>query len=243
MQFRPATLEERKEFYKNEFKPWKLRFFFKKKPQLLAIDAGTDTKIAVNKDDIGSIFYLKYNELKEMIEEYAPEDIYYDRNIYVDSESRLKHLNKKVFGTKEVLGQELCFDIDPENVKCSCKSKYPLFCVNCLKTTIKLGIQLSEKLKENFKKIKLVYTGRGCHVHVFGKEAYTLTIKERKEINIKLKKYSIDPWVSEGHIHLIRLPYSLNGLVSRIVIPLTIKEANKFDPVNDKKVIPKYLKN
>ena len=54
MQFRPATLEERKEFYEKEFQPWKLRFFFKKKPQLLAIDAGTDTKIAANKNDIGS---------------------------------------------------------------------------------------------------------------------------------------------------------------------------------------------
>ncbi len=238
MQFRPATLEERKEFYEKEFKPWKLRFFFQKKPQLLAIDAGTDTKIANNKNDIGNIFYLKYNELKEMIEEYIPEDIYYDRNIYADVENRLKHLNEK----NKWLGQELCFDIDPENVKCTCKSKYPWFCENCLKTTIKLGIQLAEKLKEDFKKIQLVYTGRGCHVHVFDNKAYTLTIKERKELNKKLKRYRIDPWVSEGNIQLIRLPYSLNALASRIVMPLSIKEASTFDPVNDKKVIPKYLK-
>ena len=242
MDFRPATLKERKEFYDKEFKISKVGSFFNNKPQLLAIDAGTDTGIIRNKKDIWSLFYLKYNELKDMIDTYVPEDIYYDRNIYSNVNWRLKHLDKKVFGTKHCLGQELCFDIDPENVPCNCKTKYPWFCEKCLRATIPFGIKLTNKLKEDFRKIQLVYTGRGCHVHVFDTKAYSLNLKERKILNNKVKKYCIDPWVSEGNIHLIRLPYSLNGLVSRIVLPLTLKQAESFDPVTNEKIIPKFLK-
>ena len=241
MKFRSATLKERESFYKNEFKIDKAKSFFKKKPQLLAMDAGTDSEIIKHKEDKNYLFYLKFNELKTMIRSYVPEDIYYDRNIYLNAEERLRNLNKMVFGSSNCLGQELAFDIDSENVECDCKSKYPLFCKKCLRKSIKYGIRLAEKMKKDFKKVKLVYTGRGCHVHVFDTNAYGLTLMERIKLNKKLKKYAIDPWVSEGNMHLIRLPYSLNGLVSRIVIPLTLNEAKKFNPATNRKTIPKFL--
>ena len=76
---------------------------------------------------------------------------------------------------------------------------------------------------------------------MFDKKAYKLSIKERGILNNRFKRYYIDPWVSHGRIRLIRLPYSLNSLVSRIVIPLKIKEIKRFNPVSNKKIIPKFL--
>jgi DNA primase catalytic subunit len=240
-EFRAASLEERKAFYR-KFKIKRVDSFFRKRPQLLALDAGTDTGIIKDKRDKGFLFYLKYSELKDMIKSYVPEDIYYDRNIYKDPEKRLREL-KESFFDENFLGQELAFDIDPENIECGCKLRYPRFCEKCLKATIKNGVSLANELKRfGFKKIKLVYTGRGCHVHVFDKRGYYLSMDERKELGKMFSKYPIDPWVSEGNINLIRLPYSLNGLVSRIVIPLSVKEAKRFDPITDKRVIPDFLR-
>ncbi|MEJ2241047.1 MAG: hypothetical protein P8Y18_02750 [Candidatus Bathyarchaeota archaeon] len=51
----------------------------------------------------------------------------------------------------------------------------------------------------------------------------------------------IDKWVTSGSMRLIRLPYSLHGMVSRIVTPLKISELEDFDPLKDKRTIPKFL--
>jgi hypothetical protein len=40
---------------------------------------------------------------------------------------------------------------------------------------------------------------------------------------------------------LIRLPYSLHGLVSRVVVPVEKGELGRFDPVHDKRCIPMFL--
>jgi DNA primase catalytic subunit len=42
-------------------------------------------------------------------------------------------------------------------------------------------------------------------------------------------------------MRLIRLPYSLHGLVSRIVVPVEKSELERFDPVSDERCIPKFL--
>jgi hypothetical protein len=42
-------------------------------------------------------------------------------------------------------------------------------------------------------------------------------------------------------MRLIRLPWSLNGLVSRIALPLTKKELESFDAVHDERCLPKFL--
>jgi len=59
---------------------------------------------------------------------------------------------------------------------------------------------------------------------------------------VKTKSFSIDAWVTTGEMPLIRLPYSLHGMVSRIVLPLEKKEMAKFDPVSDARCIPVFLK-
>jgi hypothetical protein len=42
-------------------------------------------------------------------------------------------------------------------------------------------------------------------------------------------------------MRLIRLPYSLHGLVSRVVVSVEKGELERFDPIHDKRCIPKFL--
>jgi DNA primase catalytic subunit len=90
---------------------------------------------------------------------------------------------------------------------------------------------------KTFRKADVTYSGRGFHVKVPDKKASKLNFKERAELAKKFSKYPIDPWVSRGYIRLMRLPYSLNGLVSRIVVPL-----GKTKAFNQKETIPGFLK-
>jgi len=80
-------------------------------------------------------------------------------------------------------------------------------------------------------------------VHVLDKEAYSLSTKERLGLARRVKKagFHIDEWVTSGEHRLIRLPYSLNGLVSRIVLPLKKSEIESFDPVHDKRCLPRFM--
>ena len=57
-------------------------------------------------------------------------------------------------------------------------------------------------------------------------------------MNKKFRDYPIDPWVSRGFIRLIRMPYSLNGLVSRVVKPVQIKRG-----FNREASYPRFLKD
>lgn len=245
MKFKVSNLKDRELFYKNEFNIKKVASFFKKKPQLFAIDCGTETKIIKDKSKYKKIINLKpdinYKELKERLIYYLPEDVYYDRNVYKNPNKCLKF--KNCFLCKNFLGQELAFDIDPENITCKkCgRKKFPKFCIHSLRIALEDSLNLYKELKKEFKKVKIVYSGRGYHIHVFDKRAYKLSIRERGNLNNKYIRYHIDPWVSYGKIRLIRLPYSLNSLVSRIVIPLKLKEIKKFNPLSNKKIIPKFL--
>lgn len=242
--FRVSSLEERKEFYAKEFNSKKCISWFKIKPQLLAVDLGTETGIIKDKKKINRIINFKadFKNLREKLVNYMPEDIYYDRNLYRDVNLVLRKLNfRKVIDTKNWLGQELAFDVDADNIECKCKKGGLRFCVNCLEKAKKECIRLYDRLNKEFNFLRITYSGRGYHLHVDDKEAFKMSVKERRKLNNKLKKFPIDPWVSAGRIRLIRLPYSLNSLVSRIVIPLNIKELNKFDPLKDRRAIPKFL--
>lgn len=235
--FRKSSLKERKEFYEKEFSISKINNWFRKNklrlPQLCALDAGTESKIIVDKKLKNQMLYFPFSELKEKILQYLPEDIYYDRNVYKNPEKALEEL--KFDDWKK---QELAFDIDMDNIKCKCKNKSKV-CERCLEIAYKSSINLKEKLKEfGFKNFEIIYSGRGFHVHVLDKSAFGLNAKYRRELNKKLSKFPIDAWVSAGNIRLIRMPYTLHGLVSRIVLPISIKSKLNFT-----KTIPKFLKN
>jgi DNA primase catalytic subunit len=243
---RPATLEERKEFYTTEFNADKLGEWLKTRQgkTKFAVIIGRHTKIfpeAYREDADTTIIIDEYQDLegvRSQILEFLPEASYYDRNIY----------NQKGKAT----GQELAFDLDPENVTCPIhgtladrlkRGQGLSFCELELEIVKGQVVGLWEFLEGRFVGLRVVYSGRGFHVHVFDEAANKLTRKERHELSeeVKARGFDIDTWVTEGEMRLIRLPYSLHGLVSRIAIPLQKNEVAAFNPVNDPRCIPRYL--
>jgi len=243
---RPATLEERKEFYNSEFNLEAVASWInmRKGKTKFAVIIGRHTKIfpeefkADSETTIILDEYVDLEDVRRQIVDFLPEAVYYDRNIYFEND--------------HALGQELAFDVDPENIVCpihgtladKMKRRQGLsFCEIELELAKKQTIGLYEKLGEQFSDLRVVYSGRGFHIHVLDQEAYALNAEERIKIAsaVKAEGFGIDAWVTEGEMRLIRLPYSLHGMVSRIAIPLKKKEIEKFNPISDKKCIPKFL--
>jgi DNA primase catalytic subunit len=52
------------------------------------------------------------------------------------------------------------------------------------------------------------------------------------------EKLPIDPWVTRGGTRFARLPYSLHGLVGKIVTPIDIREVPTLNPSRDKRLTP-----
>jgi DNA primase catalytic subunit len=117
------------------------------------------------------------------------------------------------------------------------------FCELELELIKEQALNLYEHLEAQFSSMKIVYSGRGFHIHVFDPQVYALSTNERRQIaqNVKEKGFKIDEWVTAGNMHLIRLPYSLHGLVSRVVVPVKKNEIERFDPVHDRRCLPKFL--
>lgn len=243
---RYSTLEERKEFYDKEFdlhevadwlRGWQGKVHF-------AVIMGRHTEIVPEKyaqDASTTIIIDEYTSLQDVraqIIEFLPEAVYYDRNVY-DVEG------KKV-------GQELAFDLDPENITCPIhgtladkmkRGQGLSFCELELRMVQQEAAGLYDLLEAHFSDVKTVYSGRGFHLHVLDSGVYGLSVEERQKLARQVKKegFHIDEWVTSGEMRLIRLPYSLNGLVSRIVLPLTRTELEKFDAIHDKRVLPRFM--
>lgn len=245
---RPATLAERLRFYREEFKLDKVVDWLKERTDAVrfAVIIGRHTKIYPKEyaeDASTTIIIDEYNgmeDVKSQIIEFVPEAVYYDRNVYNDE--------------RNVVGQELAFDVDPENITCPIhgsledkmrRNQGLSFCELEFQMVRDETLRLYEYLEKQFSRLKIVYSGRGFHLHVFDNEAYKLKVTEREVIavDVKTKGFHIDTWVTVGDMRLIRLPYSLNGLVSRIVIPLDKMEMERFDPSSDQRCIPNFLKN
>jgi DNA primase catalytic subunit len=242
----PSTLEERKEFYTSEFNLKSVSRWLKIRngKTKFAVIIGRHTKIfpAEFLKDSGTTIiideYVDLEDVRRQIIDFLPEAVYYDRNIYLEND--------------HAVGQELAFDVDPENITCpihgtladKMKRRQGLgFCEIELDLAKKQTLDLYDYLNEKFSDLHVVYSGRGFHIHVLDQEAYALTKKERSEIagDAKAKGFGIDTWVTEGEMRLIRLPYSLHGMVSRIAVPLDKKEIERFNPILDEKCIPKFL--
>ena len=228
-----STLQQRQEFY-NNFQIQNLKSFFNIQPQFYVIDPGIHTKIFKNpKYQKFIILKTSLKNLKQKLIYYTPEDVYYDRNIYPKPEENYKKNNFKDFINTKEFQQELAFDIDPENISCECNKNqdpYFNFCPVCLEKAKQKTLELYSLLNQEFNQIKIVYSGRGYHLHIFDKKAYSLTLQQRNLLNKKFKNFPIDPKVSNGKARLIRLPYSLNPLVNKQCLPLTIKQVKTFKP-------------
>jgi len=243
---RYATLEERKEFYTAEFSIAEVAEWLGKQmgKVKLAVIIGRHTKIYPEKyrGDAGTTIiideYHGLNDVRDQILEFLPESAYYDRNVYNANDRKT--------------GQELAFDLDPENITCPVHGSLAdkmkrhqglSFCTLELQMVKEQAISLYEYLEHEFSDMRIVYSGRGFHIHVFDPEAYALSDAKRRKLarTVKAKGFGIDEWVTAGEMRLIRLPYSLHGLVSRIVLPLKKSELERFNPFGDVRCIPKFL--
>lgn len=244
---RYSTLEERSEFYQNEFDLARVRGWFRREQckVVFAVIMGRHTRIypkEYEEDASTTIIidaYQTLDDVKKQIVEFLPEAVYYDRNVYSDK--------------GETLGQELAFDLDPENLTCpihgtltdKMKRHQGLsFCKIELEMVKEETAKLHEELTNSFSQLKIVYSGRGFHIHVFDKDSFQWSYEKRKKFAEKMKEkgFPIDEWVTSGGMRLIRLPYSLHGMVSRIVTPLDIKELKSFDPIRDERCKPRFFK-
>jgi len=243
---RYSTLIERRLFYEDEFDLFSVEKWFgtRVKNVVFAVIIGRHTGIfppEYAEDASTTILIDEYSDLadvKRQIIMFTPESVYYDRNVYDEN--------------GKVQGQELAFDIDPENLTCpvhgtlkdKMKRRQGLsFCKTEFKMAKEETFRLFENLNSSLSEMKIVYSGRGFHIHVFDKDAYEWDYQKRYKLAKKLKKngFLIDEWVTSGSMRLIRLPYSLHGMVSRIVIPLRIEELKSFDPIHDERCLPHFL--
>jgi DNA primase catalytic subunit len=243
---RYATLDERAQFYTQDFNIQKAAQWF----QLglgktkFAVIIGRHTKIYPEKykqDASTTIIIDEYktlDDVRQQVLEFLPEAVYYDRNVYDENGNKI--------------GQELAFDLDPENITCPIHGGLAdkmkrhqgfSFCELELDMVKKEAVGLYDFLAARFCDVKAVYSGRGFHLHVLDPKAYLLNMQDRLEIAKQVKQagYHIDEWVTSGEMRLIRLPYSLNGLVSRIALPLKKDEFESFDPVHDERCLPKFM--
>jgi DNA primase catalytic subunit len=247
---RYTTLAERELFYKQEFdlklvKEWLAPFEYLGHI-VFAVIMGRHTRIFRPEyvEDAGTTILIEnYKDLEDVrtqILEFLPEAVYYDRNVYD--------------ATCKVVGQELAFDLDPENLTCpihgTLEDKMRRhqglgFCEIELKMVKEESIKLYERLQQLFSEVKIVYSGRGFHIHVFDKAALSWKRRRRSEFAKKLTRqgFLIDEWVTSGGMRLIRLPYSLHGMVSRIVLPIAIDELAGFNPATDKRCMPRFLRS
>ena len=262
---RSATLEERKEFYEREFDVSSVDNWLvgKHKTLKFAVIPGRHSKIFKTEleNDRDSVFIIDIwrnaADLRRWVLKYLPESVYYDRNRYIDV-TRCRGCEQKrrsCEGCNNYDGQQLAFDLDPENVDCRVHGTIGdkidsgrgmlSFCMIEFASVRRQARELAQELREDYDSVSVVYSGRGFHVVIEDETAYRLTRKERRSIARRFaRRFDIDEWVTEGGSRLLRLPYSLNALVSRKC--MRIKEERdlaRFDPRTSGFVMPDYLKS
>lgn len=256
---RPATVRERTDFYKHEFSADSVQRWFRgwEYPIVFAVVIGRHTRIyppEYRNDWRRTILIDEYEDLSEFrkyLLDFRPESAYYDRNLYRDW-AHARNESDRVRGLGTRFGQQLALDIDPENFDCPIHGSLDekmsrhqglSFCRLELQLAKEQAVNLVEQLSKSFSEVRLVYSGRGFHIHIFDSKTLFWTRKKRLRLvrSLVKKGYLMDEWVAAGGMRLIRLPYSLNGLVSRIAIPLWPKGLDAFDPLTDERCIPNYL--
>ncbi len=256
---RIASLSERRQFYSREFNLVRIRDWFRgrRSPLVFAVVIGRHTRIAPSKyrrERARTIVideYERFSEIKNYLIDFVPEAVYYDRNVYKDW-NQARSIGNDTTQLGRAFGQELVFDVDPENFTCPIhgtledkmrKHQGLSFCRLEFQLAQQETLQLTEVLSRRFSQVSLVYSGRGFHIHIRDEEAAFWDRKKRLTLvrSLTKKGFVMDEWIPAGGMRLIRLPYSLNGLVSRIAIPLAKNELGVFDPIIDERTIPKFV--
>ncbi|HYV08584.1 MAG TPA: DNA primase [Thermoplasmata archaeon] len=179
-------------------------------------------------------------DLRPFLVKYLPEGVYYDRNVYASlAEARRAGVDyAHAWRSRHFLGQELAFDLDPENLDCPIhgdiadkmrRGQGLSFCDWEFEEVRGQAAELYDELSRRWTRLRVVYSGRGFHIHVFDEAGFRLNRRERGTIAREVaRRYAIDEWVTSGEMRLIRLPYSLHGMVSRIVIPVDRSRLERF---------------
>jgi len=249
---RASTLDERKRFY-SRFDLRKARKWIGR-DVVYAVIIGRHTGLAPPRfaaDKNVPLIIDDYRSLRDVmgyVMQYLPEGVYYDRNHYHDFSLCHTRNLRDSWHWKNFAGQELAFDVDPENVVCPIHGTLKermrrgmglSFCAEAFSIARAKAAELCDLLSENYSDVRPVFSGRGFHMHVFDKDTVPLTQSERKSIARRYSAFAIDEWVTEGSSRLIRLPYSLNGTASRIATPLKKSEIAGFDPA--RKALPRFV--
>ncbi|MEM3736917.1 MAG: DNA primase [Candidatus Bathyarchaeia archaeon] len=258
---RYSSIEERRRFYQEEFALRLLEERFKnRRNTVFALVIGRHTGIyppnyeKLKNHTIIIDEYQDLSEVKNYILQYLPESVYYDRNLYggeLENCRRCPKSYRDCWKCKEFKGQELAFDLDPENIHCPYhgniedrmrKHQGLSFCMYEFKVIRGRTRQLYEKLERRYGLVEVTYSGRGFHLTVQNEDATNMGWAERKRLAKEFSaEYPIDEWVTSGEMRLLRLPYSLHGVVSRICIPLKVDDLEDFDPRVDGRCLPRFL--
>ncbi len=245
---RPAGLGERRRFYAREMDYGAADRWFDSFPgeRVFALILGrhsgiyprrfrTLKNIALLVEDARSV-----RDLRPFLLKYLPEGVYYDRNAYTSvAAARKAHLDyAHAWRTRFLVGQELAFDLDPENLDCPIHGDITekmrrhqglSFCDWEFEETRRQAAELYDRLAGDWSYLAVVYSGRGFHIHVADADAFRLTKGERTRIARTYgRSFALDEWVTTGEMRLIRLPFSLHGMVSRIVVPVPRRDLDRF---------------
>ena len=261
---RVATLDERKEFYESEFDVKNVSRWIagNARHMKFAMILGRHTgvvsreRIRAKNDVIVIDDWEDAGTLRDYAIDYLPESMYYDRDRYLDVRdcARCAKRRIKCRNCHNCLGQQLAFDLDPENVDCPYhghigdkiqNGRALSFCMFEFKTIKRQTAALYSELRKHYDEIEIVFSGRGFHVVVNDEEAYRMSIAKRSSLALRIaRRYAIDEWVTKGESRLMRLPYSLNSLVSRkCMIMKDERDLLGFDPRVSAFVIPKFLRS
>jgi DNA primase catalytic subunit len=258
---RPASLAERRAFYARSMDYQAAERWFSAFPgeRVFALILGRHSGVYPRRfRSLKNIPLLiedarTVRELRPYLLKYLPEGVYYDRNAYTSvreaQEARLDYAH--AWRSRLFLGQELAFDLDPENLDCPIhggieekmrRHQGLSFCDWEFRETRRQAAELHDTLSREWSHLSLVYSGRGFHVHVLDAEAYRLTKGQRTRIARGYgKRYALDEWVTSGEMRLIRLPHSLHGMVSRIVVPVPRGDVEDFS-YDDARAIPDFAR-
>ena len=242
---KPSRVGDRKKFYENEFDPdFASNWFNRKDGNLaLALDVGSETTRYKPqfKKYLDKIVYIRNFEdletLKKKIVNYAPEDLYFSPLEYKDGSLRDKN--------------ELMFEINPDEIECNtCKfrkrklgNNLKTFCEECVEKAADKTLELFELLNSHFEQLKLVFNGIGYYIIVQDKEAMEFSRKYRRGLASRIiKEFPINQRLTIGEKDLIRLPGSLNGIVSRKVIEISKYDLHSPEDIYKMKSKPEFLK-
>lgn len=168
MEFRQATLKERKIYFTKEWNPENLPSFITK--HLPYLEVAFDNDGTGPNDRYNAFSTIK--ELTDKIKKQAPYAIYTSVSHYNNPSQR-----------EGWLRAELVFDIDGRDLparRCTCEPGH--VCEICLEDAKEVALALIETLQDDFglKSLFLIYSGRGYHVRC--SDASAMAIEDRGNV-------------------------------------------------------------